>query len=182
MSYKHFAVLAALAFWPAAIYMVCKWQIGKHRSFSSHAASEKRAYALFAGAITLESVLYLLFAFKWFIPTFNMPTIFSVLIFVTALGHFISGMVPETKGLVRKVHRLAAYGVAWLFIPSLLIIATTNTIAVPARLLGAACAVGAGYMWYLYFTKPKTHERFLLYQTIYIATLPVTLITATYVR
>ncbi len=179
--YKNFVLYAVLAFWPASIYIVRKWKIGKGHSLSHHAASERRAYYLFALAVSIETICWLLFIYKWFAPTFHMGLVFKILFGSIAFGHFISGVVPETKGWAYKTHRWAAYIVAWLFLPAFFILAATPNLSTDVRLLSVFFIGFLCWLWYMY-TKPKTHESFLIFQAMYIATLPITLIVATYLR
>ena len=180
--YKHFAVLAALAYWPAAIYMVRKWPKGRQNSFSLHAAANKHTRMLFAMAVTLETALYMLFAFKWFIPNFGMPFVFGLLIAPIAGLHFIAGIIPETKGLSKWIHRKASYLCVVLFIPAFFIIATTHTISPLARILAGGYDIWILALWYVYITQPDKRQEDLVYQSIYISSLPITLIAATYLR
>ncbi len=110
--YKHFAVLAALVFWCSTIYMLKRLKGSRHNFISTHAASNQKAYLLFATAVTIETVLYTFFAFKWFIPTFGMSRLFEILMILLLVGHLLTGLVPETKGLAGRVHWFVSYSVA----------------------------------------------------------------------
>ncbi len=151
-------------------------------SFSLHAASNKQAQKIFALAVTIETAFYMLFIFKWFVPHFGMPFVFSMLIAWVASLHFITGVVPETEGLSKWIHRKASYAVAWLFIPALFIIATTGTIPTNARILAGAYVLMMLTLWYVYVTQPTRRQEDLIYQSIYISALPITVIAAAYLK
>ena len=179
-AYKNFVLFALAAYWPAALFMVKTWKIGKHRSFSHHAAGERRAYYLFAVAITVETTCYSLFLFRWFIPYFGMSPFFQFLVVLTLVGHLVSGLVPETTGWKERTHWLAAYGVAWLFMPITLLLVTQSTISTPARIVALAALITQVTLFLQLKFRPKIRERFLIYQALYILTLPLVLVAATY--
>ena len=180
--YKHFVILGVLAYWPASFFMVRKWWGGRQTTFSLHAASNKKAQLIFAIAITLETTFYLLFAYKWFIPHFDMPFIFGLLIALIAAGHFTAGIIPETRGISKWIHRKASYSSVVLFLPAFLIIATTHTIPEAARLLAMAYIVLELILWYVYLNQSVRHKEDILGQAIFISSLPIILIAATYLR
>jgi hypothetical protein len=179
--YRHFALVGFLVYWTSSLYMIHRWWGGRSVTFSLHAASNKTARKLFAIAVTIETVLYLLFAFKWFIPYYGMPFIFGVLISLTAIGHLIAGLIPETKGLSRQIHRKASYWSVALFIPEFLIICLTPTIAIFVRLVAGIFLAIIVYAWYLFLFKLNRKED-ILNQALYIMTLPIVLILAAYIR
>lgn len=180
--YKHFVLLGALSYWPAAIFMARKWWSGRQATFSAHAASNKSAYRIFGVAVTLETTFYLVFAFKWFIPNFGMPFIFGLLVSLIAAGHFIAGIIPETKGLSKWIHRKLSYVSVILFLPVFLIIVITYTIPLFARVLAAVYIIVELVLWYVYLNQPIRHKEDIVGQAIFISSLPIVLIAATYLR
>lgn len=177
---RHFAVLAVIVFWSASIYMIRRWRGSKAITFSNHAASEKGAYYLFAIAVSLETILYAFFLYGWFIPKYSLPILFSILAALTLIGHLISGLVPETKGWARKIHYNVALGVVWLFIPTTWIIALSEKIPTAGRIAALLAVLTMVILWIILFTVKSSRKNSLIFQSLYIATLPVVLIICTY--
>lgn len=179
--YRHFALLGFLVFWSISIYIVKRWWGGRSVTFSLHAATNKKTRKLFTVAVTIESLLYLLFAFKWFIPYYGMPFIFAALISLTAAGHLIAGWIPETKGLSRTIHRYASYWSVALFIPEFFIIVLTERIAPFVRLVAGIYLIIIIWAWYMFLFRLNKKED-IVNQALYISSLPIVLILSAYIR
>lgn len=180
--YKHFALLAILAYWPAALFMVRLWPRSNKHTFSQHAAANPYAMIVFGVAITIESTWYALFLHKWFSPTFNMPAIYTAIVSMAILLHLTAGLVPETGVVKTRIHRFVSYASVWLFIPSLFIMLAQPTISTAAKAVILLCL---GYIFgciALVTIKPKLRDHMLIIQSIFILTLPVSLIATTYLR
>lgn len=137
---------------------------------------------MFAVAISLESILYLLFGYKWLVPTFNMPFVFGALLGLAIACHWLSGLVPETKGWAYIVHRRAAYGVAALFLPLLALIVLQSSVGLFARTVALIFLIIDGWIGYLYLRRPKMQDNFLIYEVVYIASMPLVMLAITYIR
>ena len=179
--FRHFALIAFITYWSVVLVMIHKLWGGRHVTISLHASSNATARKLFAVLVILETTLYLLFLFKWFIPYYGMSFLFGVLVILTSVGHYITGIIPETRGLSRAIHRRASYWSVALFVPELIIISTTLSISAIVRTIAFALSVALIYAWYLFLFRLNRRED-ILDQALYISTLPIVLILAAYIR
>lgn len=84
--------------------------------------------------VTVETVLYALFLYRWFIPTFNMPGIFAWLITLALITHLATFIFPSTSGRVKKMHWWASYLTALLFIPIAFLLVAQSSLPTVGRL------------------------------------------------
>ncbi len=179
--FRHFVLIAFVIYWSVVLIMIRKWWGGRHLTISLHASTNATTRKLFAVLVILETILYLLFLFKWFIPYYGMPYVFGVLVILTLGGHFVAGIIPETRGLSKTIHRWASYWSVALFVPELIIIGMTPSISPIVRTIALVFSVVLIWAWYMFLFKYNRRED-ILNQALYISSLPVVLILSAYVR
>jgi hypothetical protein len=97
-------------------------------SLSLHAASNKNAAKLFALVLTALGLLFYLWFVFWFAPALGLSWLFFALMSATIGCMFVAAVVTDSGGRSHRVHAIAAYAMAYLFLPlSFLILAAPRT-------------------------------------------------------
>lgn len=182
MGYRELGLLATLIMWGAFAYLLYKWRGKKSMSLSLHAASARSAYRFFAAVLLLAGALYSIFMLSWFIPQFRLPVAFGHLFLFTMLCLLFAAIIPDTKGLNRKLHRFFGYTLAFLLFVITVFIFTTCTLSIPTQIIGGATIaymlfVMAGFAFVKRFMK-----HYLLFQVAYIVTFQIFILAAAYLQ
>lgn len=160
------------------------WRLGKVDKsipISANIARNKFSSTLFGISLTLSMVLMLLYGYGWLIPAYGLGIFFAVLYGVILINLLILGWVPLSEGRRGTVHNVAAYGMAWLFIPVVAILAITSG-WVAVRILGLLFVLFAFSLVGLYFFSRSARRNFFLWQSTYFISFLVFLLTATYIH
>ena len=181
-SIKIFLPISFFGTWGAVLYLLYKWRGDKSMSISRHAAKHKKAYLLMLIVETITFSLFFLFVYKWFVPTFKLPSFFNVLIAVSCGGFIVAALIPDVSGRKGIIHSLSAYTASMVFIPALALMFVSYEISNYAKVviifalifqLGSVSA----------FMVIKNAKNYHLYiQSMYFLVFDLSLLAATYIR
>lgn len=168
----------------AAWFMLRRYPMGRHASISQHAAAQRATYYLFAGVLTGAGLLFWLFLWRWFGPFVGAPGVFYLFLALGIVCQIITAWVPDTGQQDRqsRIHRKAAFTMAFMmaFMAGALVFA--EHISLAARLFVAAVTAWMIISWFLFVFVKRTHQHFLVYQAIYIASFYAAVLFAAFAR
>ncbi len=149
-------------------------------TFSQHAAQHKSssAYYLLLWVLILPPLYR--FLITDFYDELSLTPLFILLSTATCLLMLIAAAVPETGGTKTTIHRLAAFSMATLFLPAVLLIALTGDVSSFAKvtlLLSAAVMLTEIIVLTVYKRK---HPKMLWIQGSYIAIFYISILIAYY--
>jgi len=131
--FRWFAAVAFLGYWSTVTFLLAHWPRNRSKSLSDHIATGKKQINLLLIVVTIETSLYALYFYNWFIPTFGMSAIFTCLITIALITHLATFVFPSTQGRVKRTHWLVSYITALLFIPSALLLIAQSNIPLAGR-------------------------------------------------
>jgi len=149
-------------------------------SLSLHAASNKTASKLFALVLVVLGLLFYYWLVKWFTPHLDLPNAFVALLTITIICQCIAGLVADTEGWSHKVHYIAAYTMAYLYLPLSALILFADNIAHLAKVLGAICLAWMVVALMLFWFVKRTRPHYLLFQSSYIVAFQLVILFAAY--
>ncbi|HSX05294.1 MAG TPA: hypothetical protein VLF69_02410 [Candidatus Saccharimonadales bacterium] len=120
--FHYWGVVLVLLSWLAGAYLVSRWRNADLPTLSKHGASSPNAHLFFAGSLTTLGSLFYWWLIGWFAPHLQLGISFVALITVAIGCQILAGIVPDTAGLSRRVHRIAAYAMAVTYLPLSVII------------------------------------------------------------
>ncbi|MEK7602783.1 MAG: hypothetical protein AAB459_00880 [Patescibacteria group bacterium] len=164
--YKILGPISVVQLWLCLWFMIKKWPGNKTMSYSAHAAATKAGIIYYLASFSLHLVLFYIFALKWFAPTYGLPSIFLVILFIAELGQLGALLIPSTGGRMTLAHDITAYLMHILLMPLSLFIVFSNNFSMFARLVAVIATSYMVFVW-LTFIKGKLNDRHLLLQTIY---------------
>lgn len=172
--------IVTILFWVAGAYLLRTWRGTNKMSISQHAASAKGATLLFTTTLIFLGATFYYWLIAWFVPHLQLGTMFVVTLTVMIVLLCIAAVVPDSQGWKRIVHRLAAYGMALLFIPLTYQILGSSQLSDAARFVGYA---GLVYMIFAGLTaifSKKAWDYYLLFQSLYIVAFQLVILVAAY--
>lgn len=102
------------------IFLVRRWPKDIHHTFSQHAATNKASTIYYVVLFAAILPVLAIFFFSWFVPIFNVPPAFSILIVLSLVCQLVCTLIPEVGKYV-KLHRALAGISGVLLLPSLII-------------------------------------------------------------
>jgi len=180
-SFKSLGILSIIIVWGGLLFLLSKWRGDKSMSFSLHAAQTKSSKIYYFSLFLITIPLFYLFIIKWYVPSFDLPNIFTYFVTAGVLGQLIAVIVPAIKGRKEQIHNFGAYSMAFSMVPISVFIAFAD-IPPPVRIL---TIVGIIYMIgaiLLFFYVKRTHSSYLYFQAAYIALFHAIIISSTYIR
>lgn len=179
-SYKSLGLLSILITWVALAILLYKFRGHRSLSISKHAAAYKRAYLLMAITETIALPMFYIFISKWFVPSFQLPTLFTICVGLSVIGFLLAAWIPDTKGLSSIVHGIGGYGAAMLFVPATTVLYLSPVLSSPTKLFTLIVLAYQIVSVTLFNSIEKTKEYHLYLQTGYILLFQVLIIFATY--
>lgn len=150
-------------------------------SISQHAVSNSSALKLFATVLIAGGAAFYLWLVTWFATKLNLSYLFVVLITITLVTQVIAAIIPDTKGMKSKIHRTAAYGGAFLYLPISILMLTAAKISTAAQIVGLVCFVYMVVAGFLYFFVKKARNHYLIFQALYIMAFQTIILAAAYI-
>ncbi len=92
----------------------------------------------------------------------------------------VTAVAPDTQGLSRTVHRVAAYTMATLYLPFTALILTAPRLSTPARILDSVAGLYMLATFVLFVILGKAKARYLLFQASYIMVFQTAILIAAY--
>ena len=112
-----------MVFWISLLILLTKWPRVRNRSVSQHSAAFKESYRFFTTVQVIVGIITYIFVIRWFIPTFDLTLLFTIIYTLMALLQISSALIPDTMtGRSSKVHLfLANYMALGMFFAALLL-------------------------------------------------------------
>jgi hypothetical protein len=179
-AYKPLGALAVLVLIVGLLFLVLRWPQGTHKTFSQHAAAQRRTVLYYMVLFTVALPLLLLFFVDWFAPAFRLSPWFLAFIVASAALQYAVTIIPETGGWRTTVHRFLTFWSALFLLPPLLFVLFSHAVGPAGRwvaLLGLL--VMAGIMGVFAFSRGN-HRYVLFLQAGYYAAFFTVVLFATY--
>lgn len=179
-SFKWLGLLSILIVWSGLIFLLYKWRGNKRMSFSLHAAQTKNGQIYYFVLFATVLPMFYLFIIKWFVHTLGLNNWFTLAVTVGVLGQLLAVLVPAIPGIKGQIHNFGAYIMAFTMLPAVLLIAFANVpyIVTIASLAAATYMIFAASL-FIFFK--KSHDYYLIFQAIYIATFHANIILSSYI-
>ena len=181
-AYKNFGLIGFGIFWITTVVMIRLLRGDKTKSISSHAASAKKVSMVFGLVSALSAIVLILFFMKWFTPTFQLGTIFNLLVIGMLILFGIAGIVPDKKGIKHTVHIWSAVVASVLLLPAMTLIIGSNQISQVARIFTAIALVAMVFIGYQLIKRNRNNSRLLMYEALYFLCFDLSILVVTYVR
>lgn len=148
---KSLGIFSILFLALGCFFMLYHWPLERNKTLSQHAARIKVSIIYFAAIYVIFLSIFSVFMFGWFIPTYNLPIIFSVFTGVGILAQVVAILVPETQGIPKYIHIAAATVMTFMALLLSILLAfesqftvTTHLVCVIASILmfGGLCIMG----------------------------------------
>jgi hypothetical protein len=151
-------------------------------SISEHAASAKSAIKLFAVMLVVGGTACYYWLVAWFVPHVNLGVEFVALLTLTFAAQIITGLIPDSDRWKRKVHRIAAYSMAILYVPLSLLIVSSHSAARSARIIGIICLAYMVIAALVFLTIKRARAHYLIAQSLYVMAFQVIILSAAYLK
>jgi len=174
--------LSIVIIWLGLAFLVYKWPGKLDMSLSRHAAQTKRASVYYALLLMPAVTVFYIFMTKWFMPTFQLPMIAQYILATGVLGQYVACLVPDTKGMASKIHQVGGYTMSVTLGVMLGFIIFASRVSTTARWIDIFIVAIMVYLYGLFLFVPKARQRFLIYQSLYVALFHVAILVATYIR
>ncbi len=168
--------------WVAGAYLVSKWRGSRSMSISRHAASADRASKFFTVVLVIGGVISYIWLIWWFTPALKLSPIFVTLSTLALAALLILAVIPDTSDWKSKLHRQAAYSMAFLFLPLSYYVLASPVITTHARIAGLVCGAYMIIACVLFLFVKKARDRYLLFQALYIMAFQGIILSAAYLR
>ncbi len=184
MIWPDIALICLIIFWSALIFLITYWPRSGNKSISQHAASHRSSYIFFTIVQAPIGFILWVFMLKWFIPHFQLSTLFTIVYTITAWLQIVVSFIPDRmKGKTSVIHlHLANEFALGMFILAVLL-CFAPTIHGLSKLLFVLTALYMVYSVYiLYSIKGKPHllSNYLYLQIAYIVSFQVSFILAAF--
>ena len=177
---EYLGLILVFITWFAGGYLVKKYRDPSLLTLSKHAASAPEAYRLFMFTLVICGVLFYVWLLEWFAPHLELGMAFTVLVTLMVLCQIIAAIVPDTLRGRRKIHRLAAYSMAVLYLPVCGLILFSPQLSSSARLICLALTLYmlVGFISVVIIGKARRY--YLAFQIQYIIAFQVVILSAAY--
>jgi hypothetical protein len=181
-SYEVLGILSILSVWLCCGFLVYKWPGKLNMSLSQHAAQTRAASVYYAVLLIPAVTGFYLFMSRWFIPTFKLdPSVRYILLAGTA-GQYVACLIPDTKGLKSHIHQIAAYTMAATLSFMVVYLVFAANISMFSRVLNIVILVAMIYLYGLFLFVPKSRQKFLIYQSLYVILFHLAILSTTYIN
>lgn len=161
---KYSGIVAITILIAGLIFLIRKWPKDIHHTFSQHAATNKTSaiyyFLLFAIVLPLLAV----FLFSWFVPFFNVPVVFTILVGLSVVFQYACTLIPEVGKHV-SFHRILAGISGLLLLPSLVLCFFASDAGMIDRIICGICIVAM--IGVIVLVSRKRTGRALILQSIY---------------
>jgi hypothetical protein len=177
---KYLGLLLAVVSWLLASMLILRWRNHEFSTISRHAAQSKKA-RLFFGLLLIVggAVLYYWLA-SWFALHLRLGLSFKIVLGLTLIAQFIVGLAPDIFGWRRSVHRIAAFGMAMLFIPLSLLIITAPHLDDFARFTDIVLLSYMIITFMLVAILGKAKRSYLVFQILYLVAMQTIILVSAY--
>jgi len=165
---RYVGLLAFLLLVAGLGFVVYKWPLDRHKTFSRRAATNTASVIYYFVLFLVVLTLFVTFFINWFTPMFNVSWWFNGIFITSAVFQVACTLVPDTGGRMSKWHNFLAGTSALLLVPPLVILIVTGEVSALARTVTAAALGIMATCAYLAAKAPNHEPRnFLLIQCLY---------------
>jgi hypothetical protein len=176
----YLGLVLVLASWAGGAYMITKWRNKDFLTISKHAASTKESAFFFAGILICLGLVFYYWLLAWFAPHLHLHTDFKVVLSITIACQIITALAPDTKGIVRSIHRIAAYTMAILYLPLSWIVLRSPEMSNIARYLGGLLLAYMVVTFICIVLFKLSRKRYLIFQALYVIAFQLIVLFAAY--
>lgn len=177
---QYLGLVLVVASWIGGYFLVSKWYDKDLPTISRHAASNKRASWLFALVLVGLGGFFYYWIVAWLVPLLDLSGLFIILLTVSIICQMITGLISDSDGWKRKVHRLTAFSMAVLYVPlSALIIASLN-LSLLTQIICSALLLYMVVAFCFVAMAGKAKKKYLLFQASYIIAFQLIVLLAAY--
>ena len=176
--YRYFGLLSIFLAWLSVGVVLYKWPIIISRSISRHMAAQKESYLLNVLITSSSLAIFILFSFKWLIPTYNLHLMCKILVSLCAGLELITAWVPDSSGIKHLIHHYASYTAALLLPLIVLLILLSSRTTNFTKIVSFIAIVKMISIIFLLQYGKKARQKHLLYQCLYFACFHVVIILA----
>ncbi|MEO6760956.1 MAG: hypothetical protein ABI220_01090 [Candidatus Saccharimonadales bacterium] len=184
--YKFLAPVSILIVVLATAVMLIRWRGDNSMSMSMHAALDRRAYLMFAVALSLGGLLFYIFEIKWLVSHLNLSAAFVTFASLGLVLQLIAAWVPDVPGLKRRIHRPSAYTMAAIMGILLVFLAVAPAISTMALMVSMIALAIMAMVFGIFmigsvsqlFSSAKSN--YLIFQGSYVAVFFVAVLTVAY--
>ncbi len=178
--FRYLGLVLVMLSWLAGFYLVTKWRDRTLPTISRHAASSKHASLLFAAALIGLGVLFYIWLLGWFCPHLHLGLLFKIVLTLAVTCQIVTALAPDTQGLSRTIHLVAAFTMATLYLPLTALILAAPHLSVLARVLDSVAGLYMLATFILFVILGKAKARYLLFQASYIMVFQTAILVAAY--
>lgn len=178
--FEYLGLISMLVAWVCLGLMLHKWPNAGNKTISEHVTAHRLAHAVFAFGLSIGGVLIYWWAVDWLAPQLGLGSWFIGLTGIAIGLQMIVAVVPANRRRAGRVHTIAAFTMAVLYLPVSWLLVTAPAISPVARpiatgLLIAMCAMAVygSLMW-------RRQPRMVASQAVYIVTFQLLLLAAAY--
>lgn len=179
LTVKFLGVSSIALMWLGFLVLLKKWPGNKSMTLSQHAAQTKASMIYYFLLFLFALPMFLLFIFKWFIPEFNMPFVFGVVVSLCVASQALAVIFPEIGRFV-AFHRYSAFSMALLMLPIVALIGLNASFSPVVRAVASVALVYQLIVVALLLPNRGYHKNVLLLQTTYVAAAHIVILGAAY--
>ena len=162
--------------------MLRTWGSDQMISLSGHAARQRYSYSLFATALTTGGGLFYVFALRWLVPTLHLSAAFSVVLALATGCELLAAFVPDSGGMRSLIHRWGAWTMAVLMLVLVGLLFAAPRVVGGAKLAAGVLGTCMLLDFYLFLFVKRSRRYFLIFQSSYIVSFYVAILSVTYLR
>jgi MFS family permease len=177
--FHYLGLVLVLLSWAAGAYLLTKWRNVDLPTLSKHGASSLKAHLFFGSALTILGTPFYYWLITWFKPHLQLGVAFTVLITIAIVCQVLAGIIPDTTGWRRHMHRVTAYTMAVLYLPLAALI-TLADLPLATRLICLGLIVYMAVSFTMLVLLHRAQQKFLQYQILYVMAFQVLILLAAY--
>jgi len=166
--------------WMVGLYLIRKWRNKSLLTISKHASSTVWSYLLFALSLSAIGISLYIWLLRWFMPHLKLNALFGSILTLMIICLVVTAVIPDTKGLSRRLHRIAAFSMAVLYLPLSLLIALSATLHVITRILCLGLLIYMLLTFTFVVLMKRSQQRYLVFQGLYIVAFQLIVLSAAY--
>jgi hypothetical protein len=165
--YELLGPVSIIWLWACLFLLILKWPGNISMTFSEHATKTRASILYYLLTFSTHLALFYIFIVKWFVPTYSLPTIFTILMSFALLGEFVALLIPATGGRKTVVHQVSSFFMLALLVPisGLMIISPHFPVFIRVFAALVAFIMVSICLLFTLYKNAKQHQ--LIYQVVY---------------
>lgn len=178
----YLGLVLVLASWVAAAILIFKWRDKDLSTISKHAASTRKATLLFATVLIGLGLPFYYWILAWLVPHLQLDSLFKVVLFLTIALQIVTALIPDIMGWRRLIHRFSAFSMALLYLPMALLIINAPLISSSARVIAIISVFYMISTFILIAILGRAKRNYLIFQTLYVVSMQVVILSGAYIN